>query len=95
MIATLLEQLHADGLVLPESYAKIKWKQQHILISVHWEIKTLLYLGVLLLSAGFSILVYKNIATIGHQVILLFIALVCSGCFFYCFKKSCLIPQVK
>ena len=88
MIATLLEQLHADGLVSPESYAKIKWKQQHILISVHWEIKTLLYLGVLLLSASFSILVYKNIATIGHQVILLFIALVCSGCFFYCFKKK-------
>jgi hypothetical protein len=43
---------------------------------------------VLLLSGGLGILVYKNIDTIGHQVILLFIALVCSGCFLYCFKHK-------
>lgn len=88
MNSTLLEQLFADGIISPGSYAKIKLKQQHKLISVHWEIKTLLYLGVLLLSAGLGILVYKNIDTIGHQVILLLIALVCSACFFYCFKKK-------
>jgi len=33
-------------------------------------------------------LVYKNIDSIGHQVILLFIALVCAGSFFYCFKNK-------
>jgi hypothetical protein len=58
------------------------------LLSVHWETKTLLYLGVLLLTSGLGILVYKNIDTIGHQAILFFIALICAGSFFYCIKNK-------
>ena len=84
----VFDRLHQEGLISDASFANIKLKQQHPTLSVHWEIKTLLYLGVLLLSSGLGILVYKNIDTIGHQVILLFIALVCGGCFFYCFKKK-------
>jgi hypothetical protein len=58
------------------------------LFSIHWEIKILLYLGVLLLSGGLGILVYKNIDTIGHQAILTFIALICATSFFYCIKRK-------
>ncbi|MEO5890079.1 MAG: DUF2157 domain-containing protein [Ferruginibacter sp.] len=88
MDAKVFEQLHAEGILSEESFARIKLKGSKELLSVHWEIKTLLYLGVLLLTAGLGILVYKNIDTIGHQVILIFIALVCAGCFFYCFKNK-------
>jgi hypothetical protein len=84
----VFEQLHEDGIVSDASLASIKLKKEHPLLSVHWEIKTLLYLGVLLLSGGLGIWVYKNIDTISHQVVLTFIALVCSGCFFYCFKNK-------
>ena len=84
----VFEQLHQQGIISDESFANTKIKQAHPLLSVHWEIKTLLYLGVLVLSAGLGILVYKNIDTIGHQAILLFIALVCGGCFFYCVKNK-------
>ncbi|MEP7107603.1 MAG: DUF2157 domain-containing protein [Ferruginibacter sp.] len=86
MNTKLFDQLFANGLISAISYARIKLKQEKKLLSIYWEIKTILYLGVLLLSAGLGILVYKNINTIGHQVILLFIALVCAGSFFYCFK---------
>ena len=84
----VFEQLHSEGLISDISFAKIKTKQEHPMLSVYWEIKTLLYLGVLLLSGGLGILVYKNIDTIGHQVILIFIGLVCSACFFHCFKNK-------
>ena len=84
----VFDQLYAEGLISGASYDKIKLEQEKGLLSVHWEIKTLLYLGVLLLSAGLGMLVYKNIDTIGHQVILIFIALVCAGCFFYCTKNK-------
>jgi len=84
----VFEQLRNEGLIADASFANIKTNQEHPLLSVHWEIKTLLYLGVLLLSGGLGILVYKNIDTIGHQVILLFIALVCGGCYFYCVKNK-------
>ena len=69
-------------------YEKIKLIEAQKLLSLHWEIKTLLYLGVMLLSAGLGILVYKNIDTIGHQAILLFLAIVCAASFFYCIKNK-------
>lgn len=66
----------------------MKTDDRNTLFSLHWELKTLLYLGVVLLSGGLGILVYKNIDTIGHQTILLFLFGVCIGSFFYCFRKS-------
>jgi hypothetical protein len=88
MDINVFEQLHQEGLLGGESLAEIKRRKEHPQVSVHWEIKILLYLGVLLLSGGLGILVYKNIDTIGHQAILGFIALVCAGCFYYCFKNK-------
>jgi hypothetical protein len=82
----LYENLHADGLIGDGSFEKIKQKQN--LFSVHWEIKTLLYLGVLLLTSGLGLLIYENIDTIGHKFVLTLIALICIGCFAYCFKTS-------
>lgn len=83
----LYEDLHSEGLISDESFEKIR--QRPDLFSVHWEIKTLLYLGVLLLTTGLGILIYENIDTIGHQAILALIALISTGCFAYCFK-TCL-----
>jgi hypothetical protein len=88
MNSTLFEKLHTEGLISGASLQKIKTSSGNTLFSVHWEIKTILYLGVLLLSGGIGILVYKNIDTMGHQVILLFIALISTGSFIYCFKKK-------
>jgi MFS family permease len=84
----LAEQLHAEGLLSDASLQKIKEREQGKLFSVHWELRTLLYLGVLLLSSGLGILVYKNIDTIGHQAVLAFIALVSAGCFYYCARHQ-------
>lgn len=84
----LFEKLQTEGLLSPASVEKAKTHEHNKLFSLHWELKTLLYLGVILLSTGLGILVYQNIDTIGHQVILLFIALVCIGSFYYCFKKK-------
>lgn len=82
------KKLQAEGLISDESFNKIEHRRLHSLFSVHWEIKTLLYIGILLLTTGLGILVYKNIDTIGHQVILIFIALITIGCFVYCFKHK-------
>ncbi|MCY7293633.1 MAG: DUF2157 domain-containing protein [Ferruginibacter sp.] len=88
MSSSVFEQLHADGLLSDASLKKIKLSQPDQMLSVYWELKTVLYLGVLLLSGSLGIFVYKNIDTIGHQIILFFIAAICIGCFFYCFKKK-------
>ncbi|RFS19707.1 DUF2157 domain-containing protein [Chitinophaga silvatica] len=58
------------------------------LFSLHWELKVILYLGVLLLSSGLGILIYENLDSISHQAILAAMALVTAGCFVYCYKQA-------
>jgi len=89
MTNNLYKNLHAEGLISEESLEKIRQKEEKpLLFSVHWEIKTLLYVGVMLLTAGLGTLIYENIDSIGHQFVLLLIALICLGCFAYCFKNT-------
>jgi hypothetical protein len=88
MDTSIFEKLHAEGIIADESLQKVKAGSGKQLFSLHWELKTFLYLGVILLSGGIGILIYKNIDTLGHQVILLMIAAVSAGCFIYCFKKK-------
>jgi len=88
MNVKVFEKLHAEGLLSDTSLESVKTAEANRLFSLHWEIKTLLYLGVLLLSGGLGILIYKNINTIGHQVILLIIGVICAGCFSYCIRQK-------
>ncbi len=88
MDTILFNKLRAEGLVSEASLQKVQSAENSQLFSLHWELKTLLYLGVLLLSGGLGILVYKNIDSIGHTAILVFITLVSAGCFFYCAKNK-------
>lgn len=57
-------------------------------VSVFWDLRTLLYLGIVLLTTSVGILIYKNIDTIGHQAMVIIIAAVCIACFGYCIKNS-------
>ncbi|HWV64207.1 DUF2157 domain-containing protein [Chitinophaga sp.] len=84
----VFEKLRAAELINDTELAAVKTAEDQRLFSLHWEIKTLLYLGVLLLSGGLGILIYKNIDTIGHQVILLIIGAISAGCFSYCIRKK-------
>ncbi|HEY9257126.1 DUF2157 domain-containing protein [Chitinophaga sp.] len=88
MNVKVFEKLQKEGLINDDSLASVKTAEANRLFSLHWEIKTLLYLGVLLLSGGLGILIYKNIDTIGHQVILLIIGVICAGCFSYCIRQK-------
>ncbi len=57
----IFDKLYREGLITESSLQKVKAVEQTRLFSLHWELKTLLYLGVVLLSGGLGILVYKNI----------------------------------
>lgn len=82
------KKLHAEGLISDAALHQAETRDRQRMFSLHWELRLLLYLGVLLLTGGLGILVYKNIDTIGHQAVLAVIALVTAGSFFYCFRKK-------
>lgn len=88
MTITIFEKLFEKGLISEDSLTRVKKAESTRILSIHWELRTILYLGVLLLTSGLGILVYKNIDTIGHQVILAFIALLAGSCFYYCERKK-------
>ncbi|GEP98299.1 DUF2157 domain-containing protein [Chitinophaga cymbidii] len=86
MNISLFEKLAEEGLISAASLEKTKAASGTKLLSVHWELKVVLYLGVLLLSGGLGVLVYKNIDTISHQAVLFVIAFLCLGGFYYSFR---------
>lgn len=77
-------QLHREGLLSDPSFDRIQTTERSRFFTVFWETRLLMYLGVLLFTTGTGILIYKNIDTIGHQVILVLIGLICIGSFYYC-----------
>ena len=82
------EQLLEDGIITSEQYVIIKNYEKTKPLSIHWELRTILYLGILLFTSGISILIYQNIDTIGHQAILGFIGLGTISCFYYALKNK-------
>lgn len=57
-------------------------------MSLHWELRMILYLGILLFVGGISILVYENIDTIGHSIIIAVITLLNIIGAYYIFKNK-------
>ncbi|PWT77442.1 MAG: DUF2157 domain-containing protein [Bacteroidetes bacterium] len=87
-MTSLFEKLYSEGKISEVSLTKIKAAESQKVISVHWDLKTLLYLGVLVTTSGLGILVYKNIDSIGHEAVIAFLALVSFGCYAYCCWKK-------
>lgn len=88
MRIAVFKKLHDQGLISDNSLQQVEMLEDRRLFSLFWELRLLLYLGVLLLTGGLGILVYKHIDTIGHQAVLAFIAGVSIASFYYCFRKS-------
>lgn len=83
-----IEQLENQGLLEPAVADKLHQQKAAGIISLRPEIMTVLYLGVMLLSSGLGILIYKNIDTIGHSTLITLIAVLSIGCYYYCWKHK-------
>ncbi|MBC8081589.1 MAG: DUF2157 domain-containing protein [Hymenobacter sp.] len=79
----LLDDLQAQGLVLPEQAASIRHDEHTRPFSVHYEVRTLLYLGITLLTGGLGVLIYQHSDEIGHGVLIALMTLLTAACFGY------------
>ena len=77
-----LADIVARGLLLPEQAAAVAAEAKRP-FSVHYELRAVLYLGITLLAGGLGVLVYQNIDSIGHGVIIGLIAALMLACFGY------------
>jgi len=84
---TLLQNLQQKDLILPEQSTIILEYENNKSFSLHYELRTLLYLGITLLTGGLGVLIYQNLDTIGHGVIVALITTITLACFTFAFWK--------
>lgn len=76
------------GFINPSQVDEFQKHKSKGIFSLNVELLSLMYLSVILFTSGVGILIYKNIDTIGHSVILGLIFMVTVLCFYVGFKKS-------
>ncbi|OWP62467.1 DUF2157 domain-containing protein [Hymenobacter amundsenii] len=82
-VASFIAELRTRGLLTPEQASTIMADEQTRPFSLHYEIRTLLYVGITLLSGGLGFLLYDHIDRIGHGVVVATITLLMAACFAY------------
>ena len=78
----------SEQLISNESLDKVNSYYDAKPFSLHTHLQLFLYLGVTLLAGGLGVLIYKNIASIGHIALVIVIGLLCASCFVYCYLKK-------
>ncbi len=83
-----LKELFEKELLSKEQFEKIDAIASHKVVSVFYELRTLLYLGVMLFTTGAGMLIYQNIGDIGHIVSIIALTFIMIGCFWHTIKQA-------
>ncbi|NBU81224.1 MAG: DUF2157 domain-containing protein [Flavobacteriaceae bacterium] len=84
----LTKKLVSKGFISSEQHIEIKKYWQLAIFSLNSELLFFLYISVLLFTSGVGIVLYKNIDTIGHKLILAVNVILILVCFYFSFKKA-------
>jgi len=87
-VKTILADLEEKKIISSEQSSLIETYEISKPFSVHWELRSILYLGILFFTSGLGVIIYQNIDTIGHQVIIGLIAILTLFCFVYAFRNK-------
>ncbi|KAA9347768.1 DUF2157 domain-containing protein [Larkinella humicola] len=82
----VLQELADQHLLDEQQRVVIQSVEDQKLFSVHWELRSLLYAGILLFTTGTGWLIYKYIDQIGHNLLILALAVVCAACFAFAIR---------
>lgn len=81
-------ELLEKNLITEDQFKKIDLITSGKILSVFYELKIVLYLGVMLFVSGTGILIYQNIGELGHLISILVLGVVMLGCFWYVIKRG-------
>jgi len=83
-----LRELLEKELINDSQFEKIDAIVSRKLVSVFYELRTLLYLGVMLFTTGAGLLIYQNIGDIGHIVSIAILTLIMIVCFWHAISHA-------
>jgi hypothetical protein len=81
-------ELFEKAFITEEQFRKIDVITSGKVVSVFFELRTVLYLGVMLFTTGAGLLIYKNIGDIGHVVSIAILTLLMLVSFWYVVKHE-------
>lgn len=84
----LFDELEEKGLLDSERRVLIETYEKRKPVSLFMFLRTLLYASISAFIGGVGVLIFQNIDTIGHSVLIGLIALATAGCFYYVFKNG-------
>lgn len=87
-LAAAIPELVRRGVLAPERAAPLLRAARGELVSLRGELRALLYLGVLLIVGGVSLLVQQNLERIGPPAIAAALALAAAACFFWVARRA-------
>jgi len=79
-------ELLEKGLITQDLFEKIEVITSGRVVSVFYELRTLLYLGVMLFTTGAGLLIYQNIGELGHLISIILLSITMIVCFWYVIK---------
>ncbi|WP_234733116.1 DUF2157 domain-containing protein [Tellurirhabdus bombi] len=82
----VLQELEKEQIITQPQAKIIRDAEAKKPFSVHWELRVVLYIGILLFTTGGGLLIYENLDRIGHNALLGVLTVVCIACFVYAFR---------
>jgi len=95
MIQEKIKDLLEKNIIQEEQASQLQAIYSGKLVSVFYELRTLLYLGVMLFTAGVGIIIYLNIGSIGHIISIIGLSLATIACFIFAFLKGKPFSEIK
>jgi len=83
-----LNELRSRNLITENQHDMIESILTKKIFSVYYELRVILYLGVLLFTAGIGFLIYKNIGDLGHLLSIITLSILTVACFLFAFRKA-------
>jgi hypothetical protein len=81
-----LKELRDTGFISDEQFVKLEGIETGKVVSVFYELRIMLYLGVMLFTTGIGILIYQNIGDVGHILSIGALSLLTIISFLYVFR---------
>lgn len=81
-------ELLEKGLITQDQFSKIEVITSGKVVSVFYELRTLLYLGVMLFTTGAGLLIYQNIGELGHLISIILLTTIMLVCFWHVIKYA-------
>lgn len=83
-----LDALKNKNLISDEEYNRLEPIYSRRIVSVFYELRIILYLGVMLFTTGIGILIYENIGEFGHMLSIAVLFILTAWCFHYSLNQA-------